>query len=102
MRVSRKRLESLVSRVVALEGRPVEWWTGKDSRRGSNPGALRLDHAPIYGGWDLVECVNDKGGEDSLIGNTFAGRGRLSAHEMETFLLGMLRVLEYHPRGKAE
>jgi hypothetical protein len=53
-----------------------------------------LGNAPCYGGWDLVEITNDTGGESSLIGNTFGGRGRISSHEMETFLLGMLAALD--------
>ena len=102
MRTSRKRLDALVAQIATLQGRPKECWAVVSPRGNkSNPGALHLDHAPCYGGFDLVEICNDKGGESSLIGNTFGGRGRLSAKEMETFLLGMLTALQGSAYWKA-
>lgn len=92
-RISRKRLESLVKIVSELQGRPLRVWNQIDGKNVSSRGAIHLDHAPCYGGWDLVEICNDGGGESSLIGNTFGGRGRVSAHEIETFLLGMYTAL---------
>lgn len=94
-RTTRKDLQRLVDRLTALQGRPNESWDKQpDGKYHANYGALHLDHNSIYGGWDLVEIVNESGGEHSLIGNTFAGRGRLNAHEMQSFLLGMLLGLE--------
>jgi len=96
-RVSRARLENLVKIVAEKQGRPLAPWaytTESANRLRGQRGALQLDHNPIYGGWDLVEIANESGGENSLIGNTFGGRGRLNAHEMESFLLGMLAALQ--------
>lgn len=55
-----------------------------------NVGALELNHQKEYGGYDLVEIANDKGGERSLLGNSFPGGQRLTAREMANFLAGML------------
>lgn len=97
-RTTRKDLERLVARVTRLQQRPeAAYVKGEDGKYHCQVGALQLDHNSCYGGWDLVEMVNGSGGQQSLIGNTFAGRGRLSAHEMESFLLGMLSALNYHP-----
>jgi hypothetical protein len=105
MRTTRKDLERLRERVAKLQGRPMESWTKQTPttetpfQLKANIGAIHLDHNATYGGWDLCEIVNEHGGEHSLIGNTFAGRGRLNAHEMESFLLGMLAVLEEQARN---
>jgi hypothetical protein len=93
-RVTEKRLQQLVYRVVELQGRPVTGSSGHGETQKANVGSIHLDHASCYGGWDLVEITSDRGSEESLVGNTFGGRGRLSSHEMETFLLGMLAVLD--------
>ncbi len=97
-RVSRKRLEFLVEQVVKLQGRPAVTWTRAEGKNIASVGAIHLDYAAVYGGWDLVELQNEAGGQDSLVGNTFGGRGRLKSHEMESFLLGMLKGIEgYKP-----
>lgn len=92
MKTSTKRLEQLRDILAKLQGRPPKAWEPRPDGKGSLAvvGALILDHNSIYGGWDLCEMVNESGGEHSLIGNTFAGRGRLKAHEMESFLLGAI------------
>jgi hypothetical protein len=92
---TRKQLDRLVTLVSSLQKRPVKVWEKRqDGTLYSNIKALHLDYAACYGGYDLVEIVNERGGERSLVGNTFCGRGRLKAKEMETFLLGMIAVLE--------
>ena len=105
MKTSRKHLDALVADIAKLQGRPAECWVrNADGTLKSNQGALHLNYASCYGGFDLVEICNTAGGESSLIGNTFCGRGRLKAHEMETFLLGMIAAIEgthYWPRTKA-
>ncbi len=94
MRTSKQDLQKLVDAISEKQGRPSAELRG-DMKTGvrSNPGALRLDHNAYYGGWDLLEYTNDRVCDASLIGNTFAGRGRLKAHEMESFLLGMLAAI---------
>ena len=92
-RTTRKDLERLLDQVVTAMGRPKEHWRKREGGYAAVIGSMHLDHAGVYGGWDLCEIM-EGGGEDSLIGNTFAGRGRLRAHEMETFLLGMLAMAE--------
>ncbi len=94
MRVSRKRLKTLKNRVASLQDRPHDVWVRQaNGKLKANVGALHLDYVSMYGGWDLVEITNKHGGENSL----FTGHRRLKAYEMETFLLGMLSVLEHQP-----
>lgn len=87
-------LQNLVDAISVKQGRPSAELTG-DTQTGvtSNPGALFLNYNAVYGGWDLLEYTNDRVCDSSLIGNTFAGRGRLKTREMETFLLGMLAAI---------
>lgn len=95
-RVKTSDLQRLVDEISRKQGRPLKPWTPRADGKGSvaNVGALYLDCNGIYGGWDLCEILNPGGGTHSLIGNTFAGRGRLPGHEMESFLMGMLAGLE--------
>ncbi len=94
MRVTKKRLENLAVAVAAKLERPNVNWIRKGKRNIGQVGSLYLDNNPHYGGWDLLEIQNVSGGVTSLIGNTFGGRGRLKAKEMESFLLGMLTALD--------
>ena len=90
-RVSRERLFRLAAKISDLQGRPVDMW----ARAGNMAiGHLKLDHNSAYGGWDLVEITSKTGGESSLVDNNLGGRGRLTAFEMESFLLGMICALE--------
>lgn len=100
-RVSRQRLEHLVDILAELQGRPTgRVWIQEDGKNKARIGHLKLDHNTMYGGWDLVEILTESGGEESLIGNTFAGRGRLKAHEMETWLIGALWALEFNAASR--
>jgi hypothetical protein len=102
MRVTRTRLQHLLDEVVKATARPAEPWRRVGGKNVANVGALHLDYNECYGGWDCVEIQNTSGGEDSLIGNTFAGRGRLKAHEMETFLIGVLWGLKQDVGARAD
>jgi hypothetical protein len=101
-RITRKDLNQLMAIVAERLHRPAQAYRREhDGKLTANVGALLLTHAGVYGGWDLVEIDNDGGGQHSLIGNTFGGRGRLKAHEMESFMLGMLAGLDRLPQRKA-
>lgn len=49
-------------------------------------GSVQLDHAACYGGWDLVQIVNEGGAIKQLNGWC----NRLKASEMMAFLEGMI------------
>ena len=98
-RIKRKSLEMLVARVTELTGRPTESHTGQAPNCTVNEGALTLDHNANYGGYDLTETTA-RGGSASLIGNSFAGAGRMKPKEMHAFLAGILWALEKYPKAK--
>ena len=94
-RIRKTRLERLAAQVNKELGRPERFWDYSDGRNIAHVGHISTNNAPIYGGWDLVEVTSESGGERSIIGNNGPGdRGRLKAHEMESFLLGMLAAIE--------
>lgn len=100
-RVSRQQLQRLVDRIITLQNRPAKSYVRTaEGKNVAQVGHIHLDHAAVYGGWDLVEVLTTSGGQESMIGNTFGGRGRVNAHEMETFLLGMLHALEIKPANQ--
>jgi hypothetical protein len=92
-RITRETLEKMVARITELTGRPTEQYTGVAPNCKPNVGALTLDHNANYGGYDLTE-LKERGGSASLIGNSFAGNGRMSPKEMHAFLSGILYALE--------
>lgn len=100
MRVTWNRLEVLLGSVVTALGLPVKVLEVINGQIYWNVGALRLDFNENYGGWDLEQVIGDHGVVESLVGNCFAGTGRLKAREMELFLLGMLAALERAKGGE--
>jgi hypothetical protein len=99
MSITKKDLQRKVDFIVNKLGLPKEGWTQDIDGNKANVGHIALDHNAIYGGWDLNQIMNESGGINSWIGNDFAGRGRLKAHEMETFLLGVVKGLEIGGRN---
>jgi hypothetical protein len=95
VRISRKQLEAMLAELAELQQRPAATYTRyEDGRYHANKGALHLDLATVYGGWDAVVITNAGGGEASICGNGPFG-SRLSRREMYYFLLGALWSARY-------
>src|SRR3990167_10877575 len=96
MRTTRKQLESMVANIARKKGRPAEEYT-KDAtgKFVSNVRAIKLDFAPLYGGYAIEEIVNEAGGV------THWHMGRVSASEMFQYLTGYLDALYFVEKAEA-
>jgi len=79
-RVTRKYLETLTDQLNDVLGRPMASY---------ELGRINLDYASCYGGYALREIDNDKGGETFY----WPRWSRVSAREMEAYLLGQLDLV---------
>ena len=86
-RVSRKHLEALTDQLNDALGRPATSY---------EVGRIILDYASCYGGYALRELCNDKGGESFY----WPDWSRVSAREMQVFLLGQLTIIRLLEREK--
>ena len=88
-RVSNKRLAYLMECITNLQMRPIQPMQATDHGTIFNIGGLILEYAKEYGGYQLMEIINDHGAQGPVSGNL-----RLSAREMELFMMGMIQALE--------
>lgn len=86
MRITKRELEKRVTLLNKKLGRPA---TALNEAREWNEGHIKLDYAPVYGGYALRE-VTKNGGEAFY----WPFWTRVSAREMMAFLEGQLMILE--------
>lgn len=88
-RVTKKYLEELTQDLNRLYGRP-EAYAGPERdanwRLKINVGHIKLDYAPLYGGYALREVCNEHGGEDFY----WPSWERVTGREMHAYLWGAI------------
>jgi len=86
MRVTKKELEAKVTRLNKILNRPETPYTrNANGTFDGNVGHIKLDHAPIYGGYILREM------EESTGESTFGPLSRrVNASEMATYIDGII------------
>lgn len=94
-RISKKELESKVTRINEMMGRPVEPFRAYEGSNEQkyifNVGHIALDYNRFYGGYTLREISNRDGGESNF---GLVSR-RVAAREMNTYLEGIITGLKF-------
>jgi len=92
MRITKRNLENVLSRINAQSGAAAEAWTqNSDGVWRANVGTYVLDYA--YGGVRLGQLCNESGGQRDI---TVRGTKREVYHMMHAFLRGLEAAEDNH------